>query len=136
MTRKSAIVIAACVVALVCGGLYASSQYTAWRARLAAASVIDQEQADGAESDAKAKAEPALRAAAIAWGQVHLGVNAFVYGPFSVSAGPARFGCGTLALRPSRQMTTVIVEPDGSVRQVEGAEAKREFLERCSVVLL
>jgi hypothetical protein len=77
-----------------------------------------------------------LRAAAVAWGQVHLGVNAFISGPFTVSAGPARFACGTLALRPSREVTRVVVAPDGSVRQVEGAEAKREFLERCNMVLL
>src|SRR5215472_16216954 len=101
MTRKSAAVVAACVAALVGGGVYASPQYTAWRARLAASSGIDH--ADGAESEAKAKAEPAFRAAAIAWGQVHLGVNAFIYGTFSVSACPVRFACGSLALRPSRQ---------------------------------
>jgi hypothetical protein len=35
-----------------------------------------------------------------------------------------------------REVTLVIVAPNGTVRQVEGAEAKREFLERCNVVLL
>jgi hypothetical protein len=137
MTGKSAAVTAACIVALVCGGLYGSLRYTASRAPVAA---IDDRQADaaadGSESEAKAKAEAGLRDAAIAWGQVHLGVNAFISGTFSVSAGPDRFACGTLATRPLREVTLVIVAPNGTVRQVEGAEAKREFLERCNVVLL
>jgi len=138
MTRKSAAAIASCVAVLVGVGVYASPQYTAWRAPWAPSSRVDggQSDADAVESGARAKAEPALRDAAIAWGQVHLGVNTFIYGTFSVSAGPARFACGSLALPPSRQVTMVIVAPDGSVHQVEGAEAKREFLERCSVVLL
>jgi hypothetical protein len=47
MTRKVAAIVAACVIALICGGLYAWPQYAAWRTRNAAP-------ADGAEAEAKA----------------------------------------------------------------------------------
>lgn len=136
MTSKSAAAVtAACIVALVCGGLYGSLRYTAWRASEAAND--DREASTAAdESEAKAKAEVALRDAAVAWGQAHLGVNAFISGMFSVSAGTDRFACGTLAVPPLREVTLVIVAPDGSVRPVGGAEARREFLEHCNVVLL
>ena len=134
MNCKSAAAIAACAVALASGAFFAWPQYEAWRTR--AAAPVGQMQAESAESAAKAMAEPALRAAVVAWGQVHLGVNAFISGTFSVSAGPERFACGTVARRPDQQATRVIVAPDGSVQQVEGAEAKRQFLARCNVVLL